>query len=199
MPDTGTEYQPPTWDVTQVLWGVGYLYTAPYGTSLPPYIDLGDETQWGSWTFVGATDQGVQTAFTPSMSMIQIEETPMPVASLVSTATFQITASLSEETLGNINLAYGAGGSVASTAATGSVPGSSVLSLSDNFATLACAILGTNNYGYPRVFYVPKINSAGTVTTNFRRAANARLYPITLNALCDLSLIQVIDITAPIT
>lgn len=199
MPDTGTEFQPPSWDVTQVLWGIGYLWTAPYGTALPAYVDLGDETQWTSWTYVGATDQGVQTAYTPSMSLIQIEETPMPVASLLSTATFQITSSLSEENLTNINLAYGGGGSITTVAATGSVPGSSTLNLSDYPAILACAILGTNNLGYPRVFYVPKINSAGTVTTNFRRAANARLYPITLNALCDLSLIQIIDITAAIT
>jgi hypothetical protein len=195
----GTEFAPPAYDTTQVLYGVGYLFTAPFGTALPADKDLGDSTQWSAWTYVGATDQGVQNAFTPNMSNIQIEETPIPTASLVSTATFQITSTLSEETLSNVNLAYGGGGSITNTSAGAGQPAKQVLKLSTNFATLAAAMLGTNEFGYPRVYYVPKINSAGTVTTNFRRAANARLYPITLNALCDLSQIEVIDITAPAT
>lgn len=199
MTDLGAEFNPPTWDTTQVMWGIGYLWTTSYGTALPSDEDLGDEAQWTSWDYAGATDQGVQNAFTPNMSNIQIEETPIPVASLVSTATFQITATLDQENLDNINLAYGAGGTITTTSAAAGQPGKQVLKLSTQFQILAAAVLGQNELGYPRVYYIPKIMSAGTVTTNFRRAANARMYPITLNALCDLSQIEIIDITAPAT
>jgi hypothetical protein len=201
MSDLGIEFIPPSYDTTQVLYGVGYLFTAPYGNATPTLDQFGDSTQWATagWTYNGATDQGVQNAFTPAMSLIQIEETPIPVASLVSTATFQITCSLSEENLANINLAYGAGGTITNYSSGAGQPAMSKLVLSDTFALLACAILGTNNLGYPRVYYVPKIMSAGTVTTNFRRAANARLYPITLNALCDLSQIAIYDFTGAAT
>lgn len=199
MPNLGTQFSPPAYNTQQVIWGVGYLFTAPFGTALPADKDLGDNTMWSAWTYCGSTDQGVQNAFTPNMTQIQIEETPIPVASLVNTATFQITFTMSEETLNHINLAYGGGGSITSTSAGIGQPATQRLTLSTNFATLACAILGANGSGYPRVYYVPKIMSAGTVTTTFRRAANARTYPVTLNALCDLSQIVIIDITGAAT
>jgi hypothetical protein len=194
MPNPGTEFLPPAYTSSQVLFGNGYLWTAPFATALPADIDLGDLTKWIGWTYVGGTDQGVQIQFSPNMNEINIEETPIPIASLVQTATFQISASLSEETLVNINLAYGGGGSIATQAQATGVPGKKTLTLSSNFATLACAILAKNDLGFPRVFYVPKIMSAGQVQTNFRRAADKRMYPITLNSLTDLANCQVIDI-----
>jgi hypothetical protein len=194
MPNPGTEFLPPAYTSSQVLFGNGYLWTAPFATALPADIDLGDLTKWIGWTYVGGTDQGVQIQFSPNMNEINIEETPIPIASLVQTATFQISAALSEETLNNINLAYGGGGSIATQAQATGVPGKKTLTLSSNFATLACAILAKNDLGFPRVFYVPKIMSAGQVQTNFRRAADKRMYPITLNSLTDLANCQVIDI-----
>ena len=194
MPNPGTEFLPPAYTSSQVLFGNGYLWTAPFATALPADIDLGDLTKWVGWTYVGGTDQGVQIQFSPNMNEINIEETPIPIASLVQTATFQISASLSEESLNNINLAYGGGGSIATQAQATGVPGKKTLTLSSNFATLACAILAKNDLGFPRVFYVPKIMSAGQVQTNFRRAADKRMYPITLNSLTDLANCQVIDI-----
>src|SRR6266851_5094128 len=194
MPNPGTEFLPPAYATTNVLYGLAYLWTANFGTALPADIDLGDQSKWTGWSYVGSTDQGVQNAFNPNMSLLQIEETPIPVASLVATATFQITTAMAEETLNNINLAYGGGGTIAAQAQGTGLVGKQTLSLSSNFGNLACALLGRNSLGYPRVYYVPKIQSAGQVTTNFRRAANARLYPLTLNALCDLSQIQIIDI-----
>lgn len=201
MPNNGTEFLPPAWDTDEVLFGVAYLFTSPYQTALPTDENLGDASQWiaATWTYAGATDQGVTTTFNPSMSNIQIEEQVTPVASLVSTATYQVTFSMAQETIDNINTAYGAGGTKTVTAAGIGQPGKTVLNLSSNFALLACAILGKNEFGFPRVFYVPKINSAGQVQTAFRRAADKRMYPVTLNALCDLSEIEVIDITAAAT
>jgi hypothetical protein len=205
MTNNGTEWLPPDWDTDHVLYGIGYLFTAAYGATLPSDENLGDATLgWAAsnWSYIGATDQGVTATFNPSMSNIQIEEQVMPVASLVSTATYQITFSMAEETLTNIKMAYGTGGSVSVTAPGTGQPGKSVLQLGSQgtiFPYLAAAILGQNDSGYPRVFYVPKIQSAGQVQTAFRRAAAERMYPVTLNALCDLSQMDVIDITAAAT
>lgn len=202
MANDGTEFLTPNWTTGNVLFGVGFLWTANYGTSLPADVNLGDSTQWllSNWSYVGSTDQGVTLTFNPSMSNLQIEEQVTPIASLVSTATYQITTSLAEETLNNINLTYGNGGTITQTAANVGTnqPAKSVLNLSSNFKTLAVAVLGSNQQGYPRIFYVPKVNSAGQVQTAFRRAADKRMYPLTLNALCDLSQIQVIDITGAV-
>lgn len=202
MANDGTEFLPPAWTTGNVLFGVGYLWTATFGTALPADVNLGDSTQWlaANWSYVGATDQGVTLTFNPSMSNLQIEEQVTPIASLVSTATYQVTLSMAEETINNVNLAYGNGGTQTLTAANVGTnqPAKTVLTLSSNFKTLACAILGANANGYPRVFYIPKVNSAGQVQTAFRRAADKRMYPVTLNALCDLSQIQVIDITGAV-
>lgn len=201
MANNGTQFIPPTFDTTQVLYGVGYLMTAPVGTPLPADVDLGDSTKWlgmvpTPWSYIGSTEAGVNTNFNPNMTDLNIEEQSIPVASLVNTATYEITTSLSEETLGKINLAYGGGGSISVTASGVGQPGKSVLTLSSNFPVLTSAILGRNNLGFPRVFYVPRVQSAGQVQTAYRRAAQQRLYPLTLHALCDLTQIQVIDITA---
>jgi hypothetical protein len=202
MANDGTEFLPPAWTTGNVLFGVGYLWTATFGTALPADVNLGDSTQWqlSNWSYVGATDQGVSLTFNPSMSNLQIEEQVTPIASLVSTATYQVTLSMAEETINNINLAYGNGGTITQTAANigTNQPAKSVLALSSNFKTLACAVLGANSLGYPRVFYIPKVNSAGQVQTAFRRAADKRMYPVTLNTLCDLSQIQIIDITGAV-
>lgn len=202
MANDGTEFLPPSQNTGNVLFGVGYLWTAAYGTALPADVNLGDSTQWllSNWSYVGATDQGVTLTFNPSMSNLQIEEQVTPVASLVSTATYQITLSMAEETINNINLAYGNAGVQTLTAANvgSNQPAKTVLNLSSNFQNLAAAVLGTNPLGYPRVFYVPKVNSAGQVQTAFRRAADKRMYPVTLNALCNLNQIQIIDITGAV-
>lgn len=202
MANDGTEFLPPGQNTGNVLFGVGYLWTAAYGTALPADVNLGDSTQWllSNWSYVGATDQGVTLTFNPSMSNLQIEEQVTPVASLVSTATYQVTLSMAEETINNINLAYGNGGVQTLTAANVGTnqPAKTVLNLSSNFQNLACAVLGTNPLGYPRVFFIPKVNSAGQVQTAFRRAADKRMYPVTLNALCNLNQIQVIDITGAV-
>ena len=202
MANDGTEFLPPNFNTGNVLFGVGYLWTAAFGTALPADVNLGDSSQWAlsNWTYIGSTDQGVTLTFNPSMSNLQIEEQVTPVASLVSTATYQVTLALAEETLNNINLAYGAGGTLTQTAANlgSNQPAKTVLNLSSNFASLACAILGANSLGYPRIFYIPKVNSAGQVQTAFRRAADKRMYPVTLNALCNLNQIAVIDITGAV-
>jgi hypothetical protein len=191
-------YTPPAVTTTNVLYGLGLVFTAPLNTALPSDQNLGVGSSWtgGGWSYIGATDAGVTLTWTPSVVDISIEEQPTPVAKIVDKATFEVSFNFSEETLTNLNVAYGAAGSIAVTAPGAGQPGKSVLSMSLNFPTLACAVIGKNQFGFARVLSIPGVMSSGTVATSYRRAANQRLYPCTFGATCAFSSIVWVDLTA---
>jgi hypothetical protein len=191
-------YSPPNYTTTNVLYGIGILFTATVGTSVPSDQNLGVATAWTGlgWAYVGGTEAGVTVTFNPTTQDLNIEEQPTPVAVAVSTATLQVTCSLSEETLQNVNMAWGNGGSIAVTPAGAGQPGKSVLTLSTNFTQMACALIGRNQLGYARVLSIPQVMSAGQVQTAYRRAAQQRLYPLTLNTICPFNQITWTDLTA---
>lgn len=191
-------YTPPNYTTTNVLYGTGILFTAVPGTAVPSDQNLGVGTAWTGlgWAYVGATEAGVTVTFNPSTQNINIEEQPTPVGVAVNTADLQVTCSLSEETLANVNLAWGNGGTIATTAAGAGQPGKQVLTLSTNFATMACAVIGKNQLGFARVLSIPLVISAGQVQTAYRRAAQQRLYPLTLSAICPFNQITWTDLTA---
>jgi hypothetical protein len=168
---------------------------------VPSDANLGVGTSWLGlgWNYVGSTEAGVTLTFNPTTQNIMIEEQPTPVGVAVNTVDLQLTANLSEETLGNINSTWGNGGSIATTSAGAGQPGKSVLTLSTNFATLSVALVGRNQQGFARVLYVPVMVSAGQVQTAFRRAAQQRLYPMTLSAICAFNAITWTDLTAVAT
>jgi hypothetical protein len=194
-------YTPPNYVTTNVLYGTGILFTAAPGTAVPSDQNLGLGSSWTGlgWAYVGATEAGVTVTFNPSTQNITIEEQPTPVGVIVNTADLQVTCSLSEETLANVNLAWGNGGTIAVTPAGASQPGKSVLTLSTNFASMACAVVGKNQLGFARVLTIPTVISAGQVQTAYRRAAQQRLYPLTLSAICPFNQITWTDLTAVAT
>lgn len=199
-------YTPPAYTTTNVLYGVGILFTAPNptpgtGASVPVDANLGVGSAWLSagWGYVGATEAGVTVTYNPTTQNINIEEQPTPVGVAVNTADLQITANLSEETLSHLNLSWGNGGVTAVTAAGAGQPGKSVLTLSTNFQTLSVALVGQNQLGFARVLYIPVVVSAGQVQTAFRRSAQQRLYPLTLSAICPFNAITWTDLTAVAT
>lgn len=191
-------YSAPNYTTTNVLYGVGILFTATVGTAVPSDQNLGVATAWTGlgWAYVGATEAGVTVTFNPTVQDLNIEEQPTPVAVVVGAATLQVTATLSEETLFNVNLAWGNGGSIAVTPAGAGQPGKSVMTLSTNFQSMACALVGRNQLGYARVLNIPQVMSAGQVQTAYRRAAQQRLYPLTLNTICPFNQITWTDLTA---
>jgi hypothetical protein len=191
-------YTPPAYTTTNVLYGVGILFTAIVGTAVPSDQNLGVGTAWTGlgWGYVGSTEAGVTVTFNPSTQNINIEEQPTPVGVAVNTAELQVTANLSEETLANVNMSWGNGGSVAVTAPGASQPGKSVLTLSTNFQSMAVALVGKNQLGFARVLSIPTVVSAGQVQTAYRRAAQQRLYPLTLSAICPFSSVTWTDLTA---
>jgi hypothetical protein len=194
-------YSPPSFNTTNVLFGVGICFTAVPGTSVPSDQNLGVGSAWTGlgWAYVGSTEAGVTVTFNPTTQNIMVEEQPTPVGVAISTADLQVTTSLSEETLGNVNLAWGNGGTVAVTSPGAGQPGKSVLTLSTNFQSMSVALIGKNQLGFARVLYVPTVISAGQVQTAYRRAAQQRLYPLTLSAICPFTSITWTDLTAVAT
>lgn len=194
-------YTPPAYNVNNVLYGTGILFTAVVGTAVPADFQLGVASAWTGlgWGYVGSTEAGVTLTFNPATQNIMIEEQPTPAAVAITTADLQITTSLSEETLANVNLAWGNGGTIAVTPAGAGQPGKSVLSLSTNFANMAAVLIGKNQLGFARVLSIPTVFSAGQVATAYRRAAQQRLYPLTLNTLCPYNQVSWTDLTAVAT
>ena len=194
-------YTPPNYTTQNVLYGIGIMFTSLPGTAMPSDQNLGVGSAWtgGGWAYVGATEAGVTVTFNPSTQDLNIEEQPTPVATIVSTATLQVTCSLSEETLTNVNMAWGNGGTIAVTPPGAGQPGKSVLTLSTNFAQMAVAVIGKNQQGFARVLSIPTVISAGQVQTAYRRAAQQRLYPLTLSAICPFNQITWTDLTAVAT
>ena len=78
-------------------------------------------------------------------------------------------------------------------------PGKSVLTLSTTLTQVAVALVGKNTFGYAGVLQVPQMISAGQVQTAYRRAAQQRIYPLTLNSVCPFSNITWTYLTAVAT
>ena len=194
-------YSPPSYTTTNVIYGTGILFTATVGTSVPSDANLGVGSAWTGlgWAYVGALLDGGTVTFAPTTQDISIEEQPTPVGVAITTANLTFTANMSEETLANVNLAWGNAGSIAVTAAGAGQPGKSVLTLSTNFQQVAVALVGKNASGYAGVLQVPTMISAGQVQTAYRRAAQQRVYPLTLNSICPFSSITWSYLTAPAT
>jgi hypothetical protein len=194
-------YTPPAYTTGNVIFGTGILFTAAVGTSAPSDANLGVGSAWTGlgWAYVGALLDGVTVTFAPTTQDISIEEQPTPVGVAITTANLTFTCNMSEETLANVNLAWGNAGSIAVTAAGAGQPGKSVLTLSTNFQQVAVALVGKNAFGFAGVLQVPQMISAGQVQTAYRRAAQQRVYPLTLNSICPFSSITWSYLTAVAT
>lgn len=194
-------YSPPSYTTGNVIYGTGILFTAATGTSVPSDANLGVGSAWTGlgWAYVGALLDGVTVTFNPTTQDINIEEQPTPVAVAVTTANLTITCNMSEETLANVNLAWGNAGSIAVTPAGAGQPGKSVLTLSTTLTQVATTLIGKNAAGYAGVLSIPQVISAGQVQTAYRRAAQQRVYPLTLNSVCPFSNITWTYLQSPAT
>lgn len=194
-------WNPPAVNPANVVYGVSPVYTAPLGTAMPTDANLGVGSAWitAGWSFIGATDGGASVNWNPSTTEIAIEEQSTPVAVLPDKVSATLSFDFSEETLANLQLAYGGGGTIAVTAAGAGQPGKSVLSLSSTLPTLACALVGKNAAGYAIVYSIPAVQSVGSVKTDFRRSSTQRLFPVELDMVCSPSQVTITYLNAPAT
>jgi len=181
---------------TNVLVGIARIYTAPSGTAaVADTIVAGDA--WGSpWTYIGATEEGLELAFGTTTSDIRVEEQATPVITVTTEVNVELRFALSEDTVESMKLAYGAGGTIATIATGTGIAAKKRLTLSSSLTRLTAGFEGVNAAGFPRRVYVPAVLSVGDVATQYRRAANNRNYPTVLRAICDPSQIVIDDWTA---
>lgn len=147
-----------------------------------------------SWTAAGATEQGWQNNYNPNVQNITIEEQPTPTDSQVTDAVLTFVANLSEDTIASLGLALSAIKTV-------QVPdtthfGKSTLTMQNSLPRVAAALETKGYWGMPRRYYAPSFTVAANVGTNFRRAAQQRLVPVTFTSVCSLDQIQVVEISA---
>jgi len=186
---------PPVRDIRKVMIGTVALYLAPADTP-PPEDTVVLNGDWGAlWKHPGFTEEGVQFTFDRSTEDHYVEEQSNPALVTVSESSFQIEVGFVEDTLENMQYAFGGGTIMKTAAATGQI-GKSVLTLSDELDYMALGLEGRNPEGFWRRLYIPRVVSTGSVETAFRRNDSKRIYPATFNAVTAMSEIQWINMDA---
>lgn len=187
------------YDVNNVVVGPAALWLAPWDADTPPTPPADTVDVFTAfvppWLGGGATDEGYKITFDANTQDINIEEQSTPVFRSVETKTVTIEASLKEDTVQSMQWSYGA--NVTTTAPGAAQPGKSVLTLTDDLQIWSVVLETKNAHGMARRYFIPKMVSAGSVETSFRRAADAHMYPLSLGSICATGDITITEITAP--
>lgn len=168
-----------------VAVGIAVLWVAEFGTELPP-LTTGWGVQWPTeWRHPGATSEGVSLSVELENQPINIEESATPALIVGTNLNITVEADLAEDVMENMQLAYGAGGTLATVAATATEPGYKRLTLSADLGELAIGLDMKLRSGLFRRIHIPHCNSVGTTETSYRRSENARTYPISIQSISD--------------
>lgn len=178
-----------------VAVGHAVLWIADTGEELPP-LSTGWGVSWPTpWRHPGATSEGVSLSVEIENNPINIEESATPALIVGSSVNITIEADLAEDVMENIQLAWGAGGALETTAATSTEPGFKTLTMSADLGQLAAGLDMKLRNGMFRRLHIPLCNSVGTTETSFRRSENARTYPLSIQSLSDPEEITLVEKT----
>lgn len=176
-----------------------YVAQLTNGVAQAPPATTGSTLTWTGWTPVGFTEQGLKESWDPKTTDFIVEEQMTPVDVGVDSLDIQWTLTLAEDTLTNAALAKGNSGVLTVTnAGVGQVALES-LALGDSITKLSVGFEGVNRHGFWRMAYIPYAISVGKVETDYRRAKQYRMYPLTFRALCDPTDVITTDMTAVAT
>lgn len=176
----------PPYNNNNINVGVASMYVQPYNIAAPPALPadavaLG--TTWSApWTSLGASDSGLQFAFSRKTNNITIEEQVVQVDVATTGLTFEMNVTLAEDTLAVMQLAYG-GGTITTTAAASGVPGTRTLSIATDMTTFSFGFEVRQENGFWRRYLVPKVKSVGNIKTIFSRAKDKRMYAVSFQSL----------------
>lgn len=180
------------YDPQNVVVGLAVGYYAELGTALPANT-VGFAGDWGTgWTNPGGTEEGWRLTGDSSTQSHNIEEQPNPVLQTLESRTLGIAASLAEDTLQSLRLAFG-GGTI-TTDATSQVK---TFTLSDGIDEFMVGLDMQTVGGVTRRIIIPRASGSGSVDVAFRRSSAKRLWPVQFQALCKPSEIIIKDI--PVT
>jgi hypothetical protein len=178
---------------------VGYYAEAAADLTLPANsVEFGGD--WGvDWQQAGGTEEGWRLGGESSTTSHNIEEQANPVIVVLDTRTLTISASLAEDTLDSMRLAFG-GGTITTTAGVAPAPTIKEFKLSENVEEFA---FGLDMQTIPspidgkritRRIIIPRMSGSGAVDIAFRRAASKRLWPMTMTQLCKPSEVVIREI-----
>lgn len=186
-----------------VIVGAAAVFIQPYLPGTPPvvpadtvaFVDVTDptSTSWPSpWVSVGATKEGITFGGQRQTQNITIEEQSTPAGIYTTSNALAIVATLMEDTLETMKLAWG-GGVITTVAPATGVPGTRTLVLSESVGIFSVGFEGKGPEGLWRRVMVPQMQPTANLQTPYRRAAAAREYPITWNAICPISSVVIKD------
>jgi hypothetical protein len=187
-----------------VVVGEAYGYFYPWTPDLTPAPSFPADTvalfeEWDApWLKIGATEEGWSIGGDMDIQDHNIEEQSTLVAQTVNSSNFGAEASLAEDTLQSMSLAWNLAPLVVTAPATGQ-PGKTTTTLTDTINYYVFGFEMRNHYGMARRFLIPKVSVHGSDRTAHRRSDSKRLYPLTVSSLCAPSEIQVVEFTAPAT
>lgn len=177
----------PTYTRQNVLVGQAKMYVAPYSLVTPPELPADTVAlgaAWGApWTPPGATEEGMTFNFSRSSEAVRIEEQATPTHLNTTEIDWNISTTLSEDTLLTWKLSMGGGVITQIPAAVGQ-PAVETLTISSDLEQLVFGFEGVNEFGFWRRVLIPLVTSNGTVEASYRRAVNARRYATVFGALC---------------
>lgn len=177
---------------SNVVVGQAIGYYGEVGATVPANtVPYGGD--WGvSWVNPGATEEGWRLNGDTSTTAHNIEEQPNPVLNTIESRTMGIAASLAEDTLESLRLAF-AGGTIV--VGTGADVGVRTFKLSNDITEFAVGLDMKTVGGKCRRVIIPRASGAGTVDVAFRRSAAKRMWPVQFTALCRPDEIIIRDIT----
>lgn len=176
-----------------VLWYKAWVAATP-ATLVADSTVLFTTTAWetATWIGAGASDEGFKLNVDASTTDVMIEEQSTPVATTVESRTINVEAALAEDRLETMKLAWN--GSTITTV-TGP-PAKDTMTLQDNPNFFAIALEMRNYLGFARRILIPKVSVNGSGDTEFRRAADKRLYPLRFSSVCPPAQIQIVEMKA---
>lgn len=193
MTTTGLLY-----DANNVVVGNAVLWYTPWlvstKTQVADTVALFNTSTWeaAGWIGAGGTDEGFKIAAEANTQDVMIEEQSTPVTTTVESRTIGIEMALAEDTLETMKLAWN-GGTINTVAGP---PAKRTMALQDaiNFWTVVLEM--RNSLGFARRIYIPRGTFTGSGDTEFRRAADKRLYPLRFNSNCNISQILITEMSA---
>lgn len=184
------------YDASNVKIGNALGYIADWALT-PVALPANTVTLWTAWTVpagwtkLGATNESFTLNVETNLQQIYIEEQAAPVLTGLTTKDVTITATLAEDTMATLALFMGGTNAVVA-----GPPATTTLTPDDNIKYFTFAMEMENKQGLARRYYFPKCTITPGGAAAYRRAAEKRMYPITITPQGKPSDNKVVDITA---
>lgn len=172
----------PSITVANVVIGVGYLYHAAADTAKPASPPGPSGSAPAGYTYVGATEEGVNLALDREVNNHYVEEQSIQIFSTPGNSTFTIELQLAESTLANWKLGVG-GGTISS----------GLLTLSDELDEVALYLDGPapGDADDRRTIYIPRAISVGGLEVSYRRNESKQLITASFQSACAFEDIEI--------